>query len=202
MARVTDPGALAALYPEALPSSLVKVTDRLTPSYRAFVEAAPFVVLATSGPRGIDVTPRGDPAPVVAVEDARTLLLPDRHGNNRLDSLRNILADPRVGLLFLIPGAGETLRIAGTAEVLADPALAARFAIEGRPPASVLRIAVAQVYCHCSKAVARARLWDPAAQVPRDRLPRMGEMLAEASAAPVDAAAETAAYEDRQRRLY
>lgn len=199
--RITTVADLEALYGPTLPSAQTKVTDHLTEPYRAFIAASPFLILATQGPGGIDVTPRGDPAGFVAVEDARTLLLPDRRGNNRLDSLRNILADPRVGLLFLIPGIGETLRVAGRAEIRADAPLCARFAMQGKPPATVLRIAVDKVYYHCQKSIARSGLWTPEARLPRDAVPSVGVMLAAATEG-IDPAAQDAAYASRQGLLY
>jgi PPOX class probable FMN-dependent enzyme len=198
---ITTVAALEALYGPILPSAQAKVTDHLTPPYRAFIAASPFLILATQGPGGIDVTPRGDPAGFVTVEDPHTLLLPDRRGNNRLDSLRNILADPRVGLLFLIPGIGETLRVAGRAEILADPALCARFAVQGKPPATVLRVTVERVYYHCQKSIARSGLWNPDARLPRDAVPSVGAMLAAATEG-IDAATQDAAYASRQGLLY
>jgi PPOX class probable FMN-dependent enzyme len=200
--RVTDAAALAALYGEPLPSSLAKEVDHVADPYRAFIAASPFVIVSTVGPRGVDVSPRGDPPGFVTVEDPRTLLIPDRRGNNRLDALRNLLADPRIGLLFLVPGVGETVRVTGRAEIRADAALRARFAIAGAPPATVLRVAVERVYYQCQKSVARSRLWDPEARAPRGAVPTMGRMLAAASAEPIDAAAADAAYQERQKRLY
>jgi PPOX class probable FMN-dependent enzyme len=199
---ITDLAALEALYGPVLPSAVQKVTDHLTEPYRAFIAASPFVILATQGPNGIDVTPRGDPAGFVAVEDARTLLIPDRRGNNRLDSMRNILADPRVGLLFLIPGVGETLRVTGRAEIRADTALTGRFVMQGKAPATVLRIRVERVFYHCQKALSRSRLWEPEARLPRGAAPTVGTMLAAAVAGPIDAAAQDAAYDERQKILY
>lgn len=200
---VTSIEALEALYGPVLPSARTKVTDHLTPPYRDFLATSPFVVIATSGPGGIDVTPRGDPAGFVQVESPRSLLLPDRRGNNRLDSMRNLLADPRIGLLFLIPGIGETLRVTGRAEIRSDAALCARFAMEGKAPATVLRIAVERVYYHCQKSIARSRLWEPDSRRPRDSVPGVGAMLA-AAAEPgaIDAAAQDAAYASRQSVLY
>lgn len=147
---------LAALYGEVAAPSIVKEVDHIHPVYRPFIEAAPFAVLATAGPGGLDATPRGDPAGFVHIEDDRTLLLPDRRGNNRIDSLRNIIADPRVALLFLIPGVGETLRVHGTAEIRADDDLLSRFAVAGQRPRTVLRITVSSVFFQCSRAVIRA----------------------------------------------
>jgi PPOX class probable FMN-dependent enzyme len=167
----------------------MKEVDHIHPVYRPFIERAPFVALATSGPGGLDVTPRGDPPGFVHVEDERTLLLPDRRGNNRLDSLRNILVDPRVALLFLIPGIGETLRVNGRATIVIAPALLERFAIDGKQPRSVLRISVETVYFQCSKALVRSGLWKAETHVPRDVLPSTGTMLAETSRSQIDGAA-------------
>ncbi len=176
--KITDPEALRALYGPAGDRSLAKQLDRLDVHCRRFVELSPFVLLATSGPDGLcDVTPRGDAPGFVGVEDERTLLMPDRPGNNRLDSLMNVLARPGVGLLFLVPGVDETLRVNGEAEIRDDPALADRFAISGRRPRTVLRVHVREAYLHCGKAFMRSRLWDPAAQVDRAALPSMGEMM-------------------------
>lgn len=174
--RITTEAELDALYGAPKASAILKEQDRITPDYAALIAASPFVVLATMGPRGLDCSPRGDPAGLVAIEDPGTLLLPDRRGNNRLDSLRNIVHDPRVALLFLIPGKGETLRVSGTAEIVADAALSARFAMAGKAPATVLRIAVARVYFQCQKAIRRAGLWTQTA--PPEGLPSAGRILA------------------------
>ena len=149
--------------------------------YRPFIEAAPFCVLATSGPDGLDASPRGDGPGFVVVEDAQTLLIPDRRGNNRVDSLRNILADPRVALLFLIPGIGETIRVNGRARLSVAPALKARFVVDGKEPRSILIVTVERVYFQCSRAVVRAELWNPDAQVARSALPSAGRILAAVS---------------------
>jgi PPOX class probable FMN-dependent enzyme len=183
---IRDPELLERLYGAPAPPSIAKEVDYLHPHYRAFVEAAPFVALATSGPDGLDVSPRGDPAGFVEVVDERTLLLPDRRGNNRIDSLRNILADPRVALLFLIPGIGETLRINGRAEITVDPALLARMAIEGKEPRSVLRVSIDKVFFQCSRAILRSRLWDASMHVERSALPSNGTILAELSKGGID----------------
>ena len=140
-------------------------------------------MLATSGPHGMDASPRGDAAGFATVEDERTLPLPDRRGNNRIDSLRNVVRDPRLGLLFLLPGMGETLRVSGTGAVSADPALLARFAVDGKPPRTVLVVRVAEVYFQCSRAVLRAGLWDPGRRVDRASLPAPGQILSAQSRA-------------------
>ncbi|MCD0496669.1 pyridoxamine 5'-phosphate oxidase family protein [Achromobacter sp. MY14] len=183
---VTEPAALQALYGAPGEASLKKEVDHVHPHYRAFIEAAPFAMLATCGPDGLDASPRGDPAGFVVVEDEKTLLLPDRRGNNRMDSLLNVLADPRVALLFLVPGVGETLRVNGTARISVDPALLERFAMDGKLPRSVLIIDVQSVYFQCSRALLRSRLWDPATQVPRSALPSTGRILSDLSAGTFD----------------
>ncbi len=175
--RIRDAAALEALYGAPVQRSLDKEVDRLTPHYRAFVEAAPFVALASAGEGGLDVTPRGDGAGFVAVGDDRTLLLPDRRGNNRIDTLRNIVEDPRVALLFLVPGIGETLRVNGRAEISVDPALLERFTVDGKAPRTVLVVRIERVYFQCSRAVVRADLWNPEKRLPRDALPSTGAIL-------------------------
>ncbi|UIJ73238.1 pyridoxamine 5'-phosphate oxidase family protein [Aurantimonas sp. HBX-1] len=190
---------LEAVYGEPSRGSLAKEIDHLSPHYRAFVEHAPFVLVASAGPGGLDCSPRGDAPGFVSVADARTLLLPDRRGNNRVDTLRNVIADPRIALLFLVPGVGETLRVNGTAEIDVDPALLASFAVDGKAPRSVLRVHVERVYFQCQKALARSRLWEPDSRIERSRLPSAGEILA-ALDREVDAAAYDAAYPERMRQ--
>ncbi len=180
---------LEALYGAPVPQSLTKELDHLSPHYRAFVEAAPFVVVASSGPDGLDCTPRGDPAGFVRVHDEKTVMLPDRRGNNRLDTLRNIVRDPRISLLFLIPGIGETLRINGRAKIVTDPDLCASFSMQNKNPASVLIISIEKVYFQCQKALARSNLWSIDAQVPRATLPTAGQMVEALSDQPFDGAA-------------
>ncbi len=199
MGAIADEAALLTLYGAISRAAAAKVTDHLTPAYAAFVAASPFVVLASVGPDGVDVTPRGDPAGFVAVDDPHTLLMPDRRGNNRLDALRNILRDPRVSLLFLIPGVGETLRVVGRAEIRDDDDLRARFVHDGKEPATVLRVRIERVYFQCQKAVVRARLWDPEAH---GAAPSAGAMLADAMAGPLDVAATDADYAERTKVLY
>lgn len=187
--RITDLDMLTRLYGEPSTASLVKEVDHVHPHYRAFIEAAPFAALATCSPAGLDVSPRGDPAGFVHVEDARTLMIPDRRGNNRIDSLRNILADPRVALLFLIPGVSETLRVNGRAQIRVEPALLERFAVDGKRPRSVLVIHVETVFFQCSRAIVRSNLWDASRHVARSELPSTGSMLADFSKGTFDGAA-------------
>lgn len=179
---VTDLATLESLYGDAVAASIAKEVPALTPGYRALIEASPFFVLATGGPGGLDASPRGDEPGFVRVADDRTLLIPDRRGNNRIDSLRNILADPRVALLFLVPGLNETLRVNGRAVIDTDPALCDSFGVDGKAPKSVLVVTIETVFFQCARALLRSRLWDPAAQVPRASLPSVGSLLAEASA--------------------
>jgi len=162
------------------PSAVVrsKIADRLNDLTRQFVEHSPFLCLATSGADGTcDVSPRGDPAGFVRILDERTLLLPDRPGNRLADSLRNVLENPNVGLLFIVPGVTDTLRVNGRAEIVDDPELLEPCAVEGKVPKLALRIEIEQVYTHCSKAFLRAKLWDPERYVARDELPSPGELL-------------------------
>lgn len=175
---VRDIASLQALYGETGEASVLKEIGYLHPHYAAFVEASPFAVLATTGPHGLDASPRGDPAGFVEIADDKTLLLADRRGNNRIDSLRNIIADPHVALLFLVPGVGETLRVNGTAEISADPALLERFSIGGKAPRTVLVIHIESVFFQCSRAVIRSELWNPARHIDRKALPSTGQILA------------------------
>lgn len=168
--------ALETLYGPVAEASLRKEIDWLHPLYQQMIAASPFVLLATAGPGGLDVSPRGDAPGFVVVHDERTLLLPERRGNNRIDSLRNLLADPRVALLFLIPGVGETLRVNGRARILATPAVLERFAVQGAQPKCVLEIRVDTVYFQCARAIQRAALWTPPAG--RPPVPTPGAILA------------------------
>ncbi len=171
--------ALEALYtPAPVAASLVKVTDHITPHYRTLIEASPFLALATSGPEGLDCSPRGDKPGFVRVADARTLLIPDRRGNNRIDSLRNIINDPRVALLFLLPGSGTTFRVNGSAKLSDEPALLASFMVDGHRPRSVIVVSVEAAYFQCARAIVRSALWDPARHVVAAELPTPGEILA------------------------
>jgi len=173
--------ALEALYDKPHGPSLVKEIDHIDANYRKFIEAAPFFALATVGPEGLDCSPRGDAAGFVRVRDEKTLLIPDRRGNNRIDSLRNIVGDPRVALLFLIPGVGETIRVIGRASISTDPSLAESFMVNGKAPRTVIVVAVERVFSQCSKAIVRSKLWDPSLQVDRASLPTAGTILADIS---------------------
>ncbi len=172
---------LETIYGTPAETSLVKEVPQITPHYRAFIEAAPFVTLATSGPEGLDCSPRGDLPGFVRIQDEKTLLLPDRAGNNRIDSLRNIVRDPRVGLLFMIPGVSTTIRANGHAELSTAPELLASFAVKGKPPRSVLVFTIEALYFQCSRAIIRSNLWNSDAQIDPANLPTIGTILANLS---------------------
>lgn len=186
MARIETVEELEAIYGPMRPASLTKVADRITPEYRSLIDASPFVALATSGPEGLDCSPRGDLPGFVRVADPHTLMMPDRLGNNRVDSLRNILRDPRVALLFLIPGIGITLRVNGRAHLETDPALLESFAVDGKAPRSVIVIEVGEVYFQCARAIIRSGLWDPSRHVDPRTLPTPGKILAAMTEAAFD----------------
>lgn len=172
---------LAARYGEVGAASRDKERPALTPAYRAVIEASPFCVLATVGPEGLDASPRGDGPGFVRVVDERTLVMPDRRGNNRLDSLRNVVRDGRVALLFMVPGLNETLRVNGRARLSVDPVLLAAHAHAGKTPSTALVIEIETVYFQCARALVRSDLWNPEARRPRADLPSAGTMLAQAS---------------------
>ena len=202
--RITTPDQLRALF-EA-PSALVKrkVIPSLDKHCRAIIAASPFLCLSTSSAGGrIDVSPRGDAPGFVQVVDDKTLFIPDRPGNNRLDSMTNILENPHIGLLFIVPGMDETLRVFGTAELTRDPALLGRAAVGGKTPTLGIKITVAGAHLHCGKAFKRARLWDPEARIDRKSLPTLGRMVLDqigATDIPVEAA--DARIEESYRKLY
>ncbi|HXX26680.1 MAG TPA: pyridoxamine 5'-phosphate oxidase family protein [Pseudolabrys sp.] len=178
---ITTMEQLQALYGDKNPNSIIKELDRISGGYRKLIEAAPFVAVATSGPEGLDCSPKGDAAGFVRILDDKTLAIPDRPGNNRLDGFRNIVRDPRVALLFLIPGVGETLRVNGRAEISVEPTLMQSFIVNGKLPRCVMIVHIESVYFHCSKAIVRSKLWDEATKVERKSLPSTGTILAELS---------------------
>jgi hypothetical protein len=194
---VTTMEALESLFEQTIGASITKEIDHINAPYRALIEAAPFFALATSGPDGMDCSPRGDTPGFVRVQDEKTLLVPDRRGNNRIDSLRNLIHDPRVALLFLIPGCGETLRVNGRAAISTDPALCESFIVQGKAPRVVLVVTVDRVYYQCPKAIVRSRQWDPSTWQDRKTLPTSGKILSTITAGKVDADAHDAAYPER-----
>jgi PPOX class probable FMN-dependent enzyme len=172
---------LEAIYGRPNDASTVKVADRITPSYRLLIEKSPFAALATCGPEGLDCSPRGDLRGFVRIHDPKTLMMPDRRGNNRTDSLRNIVCNPRVALLFLIPGSGSTLRVNGRAQVSADPDLLASFKVEGKAPRTIIVTTVEEIYFQCARAIVRSDLWNPDKRVDPRTLPTPGQILADMS---------------------
>ena len=201
--RITDIATLERLYGAPSGAAVEKEVDYIHPHYRTMIAASPFVVLATSGPGGLDTSPRGDSAGFVIVEDERTLLIPDRRGNNRADSLRNIISNPHVALLFLIPGVGETLRVNGRAMISTAPVLLERFRVGGKLPRSVIVVRVDTVFFQCARAVFRAGLWEPAQHIDRGSLPSLGTMLADISQSRIDAATyDRGLYERLKAALY
>jgi len=191
---------LEALYDAPVPASITKEIDHLTDLHRAYIDASPFFIMATSGPGGLDCSPRGDPPGFVRVADERTLLMADRRGNNRLDSLRNLVVDPRVGLLFLVPGVGVTLRVNGTAEISIDPELRQSFAIGDKLPTAVIVITTTAVYPQCPKALVRSHLWDPSRHRDPSELPSIGDIIEAITAGAIDSQAYDAAYPERLRQ--
>lgn len=196
---VTAIAELEALYGETGLTSTAKVAGRITPLYRRFIEASPFAILATSGPEGLDCSPRGDQPGFVRILDETTLALPDRRGNNRIDSLRNVVRDPRLALLFLLPGSGTTIRLNGKGTISIDHTLLASFAVDDKAPRSVLLITVDDIYFQCARAIVRSHLWDASHHIDTKSLPTPGEILAEMSSGEVGGAAYDAAWPARAK---
>jgi len=178
---ITTMAQLESIYGKKNPNSVIKEVHYISSGYRKLIEAAPFVAIATAGPEGLDCSPKGDAPGFVRVLDDMTLAIPDRPGNNRIDGFRNIVRDPRIALLFLIPGCGETLRVNGRATISIDPELMQSFAVNGKLPRCVLVVHVESIYFHCAKAIMRSKLWDDASKVDRKSLPSTGTILAELS---------------------
>lgn len=197
MHTITTVEQLEALYGVPGETSLVKELDRLIPEYAAFIEASPFAALATSGPEGLDCSPRGDRAGFVRIHDERTLMMPDRRGNNRADSLKNIIRDGRAAFLFLVPGSETTLRVNGRAHISVDAALCASFAVEGKPARSVIVLDIEAVYFQCARCIKRSDLWSPERHVDPKSLPTPGQILAATSARRIDGEAYDAEWPDR-----
>lgn len=190
---------LEAIYGPPSEAALIKQVPGLTKHYRRLLEASPFYALATSGPEGLDCSPRGDLGEGIRIVDDQTLLLADRRGNNRMDSLRNIVADPRVALLFLIPGSGTTLRINGRARISVAPELLEAFTVEGKLPRTVIVVAIETVYFQCARAILRSDLWNPARHVDPASLPSVGDILADLSSLRLDGAEYDRAWPERAR---
>ncbi|RUW53145.1 pyridoxamine 5'-phosphate oxidase family protein [Mesorhizobium sp. M1A.F.Ca.ET.072.01.1.1] len=200
MSLITSVEQLEALYGLPGEASVAKELDHVIPQYAAFIEASPFVALATCGPEGLDCSPRGDLAGFVRLLDEKTLMMPDRRGNNRADSLKNIIRDPRVGLLFLVPGSGTTLRVNGRAHITADAELCASFMVDGKPARSVTVVAVAAVYFQCARAIVRSELWNPAKHVDPKSLPTPGQILEITSRRNINGAAYDKEWPERAKQ--
>ncbi len=187
---------LETIYNNPGESSQVKESPVVTEEYRRLIEASPFVSLASVGPEGLDCSPRGDLKGFVRIHDERTLMLPDRRGNNRADTLRNVVRDPRVALLFLIPGSGTTLRVNGRAKLSIEPELLQSFEEQGKAPRSVMFVEIDTVYFQCARAILRSKLWDPATLVDPKTLPTPGDILAAQTKAREDGGIDGKAYDD------
>jgi PPOX class probable FMN-dependent enzyme len=201
MTIVTSVEQLEALYtPAPVAASTVKVAHRMTPHYRRLIEASPFAALATVGPEGIDCSPRGDQPGFVRVHDDQTLMMPDRRGNNRIDSLRNIVRDPRVAFLFLLPGSGTTFRANGRAHLSIDPDLLESFEVEGKAPRSVIVMAIDELYFQCARAIVRSELWNPERHIDAATLPTPGQILADMTQNQVGGEAYDQAWPERAKQ--
>jgi PPOX class probable FMN-dependent enzyme len=196
---ITSMDALAALFDQVGAASIQKECSYLHPVYQQWIKASPFAVLSTAGPDGLDTSPRGDPASLVTIADQHTLLLPERRGNNRVDSLRNILHDPRVSLLFLIPGVGETMRVNGRARIVVTPDLLAVLAMNGTPPRCIIEIKVDCVFFQCARALQRSKLWQGMPATAPDGIPSAGAMLAALTDSAIDGAKYDQDLPERQR---
>jgi PPOX class probable FMN-dependent enzyme len=197
MKRIQDIAELERLYGTPSVPALKKVATKLTPLYRKWIQSSRFCILSTVGPEGTDASPRGDDGPVVTELDERTLLLPDWRGNNRLDSLRNIVSDGRASLMFMVPGSRTVVRVNGRAALTDDADLCAKFDQASRKPATVIVFEIAEVYTQCARAIMRADLWN-APDVPD--LPTPGAILAEMTSGEIDGAAYDKEWPDRARK--
>jgi PPOX class probable FMN-dependent enzyme len=193
--------ALRAIYGQPHDLAVKKSLSRLDRYCREFVGLSPFLMISSQGPNGADISPRGDPPGFVLIEDEKTILIPDRPGNNRIDTLENVLHNPTVGLIFLVPGLGEALRINGLAEIIAGPELDA-LAINGRTPRTALRVRVREVFFHCAKALIRSKLWDPDSHVAKGAFPSLGIVVADQIAGVEAEAMQAALDEDYKSGLY
>ncbi len=175
---VTSLDDLAEIYHAPLATAVTKETDHVTEPGRAFIAASPFLILATAGRAGVDCSPKGDLPGFVQLLDDRTILIPDRPGNNRIDGLKNIIDNPRVGIIFMVPGSNSTYRVNGTARISTDPGLLGRFEVRGKLPRTVIVVAVEEAFSHCPKAFVRAKLWDSGREIPPGQVPTHGDFAA------------------------
>ena len=195
---ITTLDALEEIYGTPDPNSLAKVATEMTAEYAAWIDASQFCILSTVGPEGTDGSPRGDDGPVVQIADTKTLLMPDWRGNNRADSLRNIIADGRLSLMFMVPGKNNVIRVNGTGVLTQDPALMQRFQVKGRLPRLVIRITIGEIYSQCARALIRSKIWDRnETDLP---LPSMGDILRAQTQGKVDGATYDANWAARAER--
>lgn len=188
---------LEAIYGVPRGHSLTKEVGLITNEYAAYIEASPFAALATTGPEGLDCSPRGDFPGFIRIADRRTLMMPDRMGNNRIDSLRNIVHDPRVSLMFLVPGSATVMRVNGVAKISVDEELLASFAVDGKAPRSVIVMTVEAIYFQCARAIMRSKLWDAESLVDPKSLPSVGKMLSAITSGEIDGDAYDAEWQGR-----
>lgn len=179
MPAITNIAELEKIYGTPVEAAMVKVLNSLSPSYKRFINAAPFVALASVGLEGLDCSPRGDQKNVVSIADDKTLLLPDWRGNNRIDTLRNIVRDPRVALMFMVPGSDTIMRVNGRAIVTADEEFCTPFEVNGKLPRTVIAIDIGEIYFQCARALKRSQLWAASSQSAALNLPTPGDMLKE-----------------------
>ncbi len=196
------PEKLRRIYGNPSPRAAAKVISEFDKHCRLFIEHATFLVIATTDGQDLDVSPKGDPAGFVEVESDRTLLLPDRPGNNRIDGMMNILANPKVAVILMIPTVGETLRVNGSAEILDDSNICERFQVNGRSPKTVLRITAEEIYTHCGKAPLRAGLWKPETWPAARPVPSLNEMIRDHAEIEVDSIEQSAVEESYRKGLY
>ena len=200
MQYIQNVAELEAIYSAApAQAAMAKVADHITPAYRKLIEHSPFVAMATIGHEGLDCSPRGEAGAVVRILDEKHIAMPDRRGNNRIDSLRNIVENPHVALLFLLPGSGTTFRINGTAQLTTDEALCTSFEIEGKLPRCVIIIKIEAIYFQCARAVIRAGLWDSTHHIAKDKLPSAGEILDSMTVGKIDGAKYDAEWPSRAK---
>jgi hypothetical protein len=200
---ITDDGSLRERYGKVGEKAALKQLDRLDGHCRRFIELSPFLVMATADAQGrCDASPKGDAQGFVHVADPKTLLIPDRIGNNRVDSLQNIVANPQIGLLFFLPGYQETLRVNGRARISTEPALLAMTAHAGRPPKSVIVVTVEEAYMHCGKALIRSALWDPSRHLEKGAFPSLARVLADQIAGTDEASTEVMLADNYRNELY
>lgn len=201
--RIIDREKLRELYKEPRAAAKLKALDRLDDFCKKFIELSPFFVLASCNSQGhVDASPRGDQAGFVKTPDDHSLLIPDRPGNNRIDTMRNILSNPGVGMIFFVPGFSETLRVNGTAAIMHDPGLCAEFTVNDKPALSIMRVTVREAFFHCGKALIRSRLWDPARYLDRSIFPSHGRILAEQTKAVTVEESEAYVARSYRERLY